>query len=109
MIVLQVSAVMAFLFAPPIAGELAWRWWRGRRPRSRRVIGVGAGVALVLEAAVVALGLANREVAGYLLFGIGMITIVIFMTAYYAWRARSVAKRWWRRAETENDPSRNRA
>lgn len=43
---------------------------------------------------------------GYLLLEISVITIL--MTAYYAWRARTVAKRWCR-AEAENDPGRHRA
>lgn len=72
-------------------------------------MGVGAAIAVVLEAALVGIGIANGTLGGYLLFGIGVVTIVIFMTAYYAWRARRIAQCWWGRAEAENDPSRNRA
>jgi hypothetical protein len=99
---MQVVALMAFLLATPIAGELAWQWLRRRRGSGRRIVGVGAAVGTALVAAVVGIGIANRTLGGYLLFGIGVITIVIFMTAYYAWRARSIANRWWGRAEAKN-------
>jgi hypothetical protein len=108
-IVLQVLAVMAIFLAPAVAGELAWQWLRQRRGEGRRIVGVGAAIAVALVAADIAISIANPTLGGYLLFGIGVVTIVIFMTAYYAWRARSIAKRWWRRAEAENDPSRKRA
>jgi hypothetical protein len=108
-VVLQVLAVMAIFLVPAVAGELAWQWIRRRRGSGRRVVGVGAAIAVALVAADIAIDIANPTLGGYLLFGIGVVTIVIFMTTYYAWRARSIAKRWWRRAEAENDPSHNRA
>jgi uncharacterized membrane protein len=108
-IVLQVLAVIAIFLAPAVAGELAWQWLRRRRGGGRRIVGVGAAIAVALVAADLAIGITSPMLGGYLLFGIGVVTIVVFMTAYYAWRARRIAKRWWRRAEAENDPSRNRA
>jgi hypothetical protein len=108
-IVLQVLAVIASLLAPAVAGEVAWQWLRRRRGDGRRRVGVGAAIAIVLEAAAVGIGIANGTLGGYLVFGIGVGTIVIFMTAYYAWRARRIARWWWGRAEAENDPSRDRA
>lgn len=74
----------------------------------RGPVGIGAAIAVALEAAVLGIGIVNRTLGGYLLFGIGVVTIVIFMTAYYAWRARRIAKSWWGRAQAENDPSRSR-
>ncbi len=109
MIVLRVLAVIGIFLAPAVAGELAWQWLRRRRGDGRRIVGVGAATAIALVAADLALDVANPTLGGYLLFGIGVVTIVIFMTSYYAWRARSIAKRWWRRAEAENDPTRKRA
>lgn len=109
MIALQILAVVAIFLAPAAAGELAWQWLRRRRGDGRRIVGVGGAIGVVLVAADLAIGIANPTFGGYLLFGIGAVTIVIFVTAYYAWRARSIAKRWWRRAEAENDPDRNRA
>jgi peptidoglycan/LPS O-acetylase OafA/YrhL len=108
-IVLQVVVVIGIFLAPAVAGELAWQWLRRRRRYGRRIVGVGAATAIALVAADLALDVANPTIGGYLLFGIGVVTIVIFMTAYYAWRARNIAKRWSRRAEAENDPSRKRA
>ena len=107
-VALQVLAVIAIFLAPAVAGELAWQWLRRRRGHGRLIVGVGAGIGVALVAVDLAIDIANPTLGGYLLFGIGVVTIVIFMTAYYAWRARSIAKRWWRRAEAENDPNRNR-
>ena len=108
MIVLQVLAVIASLCAPAVAGEVAWQWLRRRRGDGRRRVGVGAAIGVVLEAAAVGIGIANGTLGGYLVFGIGVGTIVIFMTAYYAWRAGRIAQSWWGRAQAENDPSRDR-
>jgi hypothetical protein len=99
---------MASFLAPLVAGELAWQWLRRRRGDGRGGVGVGAAIAVVLETAAVAIGIANGTLGGYLVFGIGVVSIVIFMTAYYAWRARRIARRWWGRAEAENDPRQNR-
>lgn len=76
-IALQVLAVMAVFLAPAVAGELAWQWLRRRRADSRRILGVGAAIAVALVAADVGIGIADPTLGGYLLFGIGVVTIVI--------------------------------
>jgi hypothetical protein len=109
---LQVLAMLAFLVAVAFAAELAWHWLRWRQLRNGvdigtmpgsvgrfygfRPRGAAAGFGLALVAAAVALGVANPTVGGYVLFGIGLVTGIILMTAYYAWRLRAIA-RWWGR------------
>jgi hypothetical protein len=110
--VLQVLPLLAFLVAVAFAAELAWHWLRrwqlrkgvdiGTMPQSLgRFYGLGpkgaaAGFGLALVAGAVALGFANPTLGGYVVFAIGVVTIVILMTAYYAWRLRAIA-RWWGR------------
>jgi hypothetical protein len=94
------------LFLPAVAGELAWRWIRGRHGRRRWFPGVGAAVGILLVAASVAIGITNETLGGYPLFAIGVASLVILMTAYYAWRARAIAFRWWQRSRAGNDQSR---
>jgi hypothetical protein len=122
--VLQLIPLLAFLVAIAFAGELAWHYLRWRRlhqgvdigtmPFSLgryyglRAKGAGAGIALALFVAAIAIGLANPTLGGYLFVGVGIAAFVILMTAYYVWRARAISRRWWRRAEAENDPARNR-
>jgi hypothetical protein len=122
--VLQLIPLLAFVIALAFAGELAWQYLRWRRlhqgidigtmPFSLgryyglRAKGAGAGLALALFVAAIGIGLANETLGGYLVFGVGGAALIILMTAYFAWRARAIARRWWRRAEAENDPARNR-
>jgi hypothetical protein len=44
--------------------------------------------------------------AGYLVFGLVMIVIVALLTAYLVWYSRTVGKKWWKRAQDKNDPTR---
>lgn len=37
------------------------------------------------------MGITNPTLGGYVLSGLGVVTIVIFMTSYYFWPARSIA------------------
>ncbi len=120
----QLIPLIAFLVAIALAGELAWHYLRWRRLRQGTDIGMmpfslgrywglgakgaGAGIALALFAAAIAVGLANPTLGGYIFIGVGIAAFVVLMTAYYVWRARSISRRWWRRAEAENDPERNR-
>lgn len=46
--------------------------------------------------------------AGYFVFALVMILIVVLMTACLVWYSRAVGKRWWKRAENENDPARRK-
>jgi hypothetical protein len=109
--VMQLFAFFAFLVAVAFAAELAWHWLRWRRLREGidigtmpwsvgrlygfRPKGAAAGFGLALVAGAIALGVANPQLGGYLVFGIGIVAGVILMTAYYAWRLRTIA-RWWR-------------
>lgn len=108
-VVLPVLALVAFLVAVAFAAELAWHWLRSKQLRKGVDIGTmpgsigrfygfhprgaAAGFGLALVAAAFALGVANPTVGGYVLFGIAVVTGIIFMTAYYAWRLRAIA-RW---------------
>src|SRR5712691_9062316 len=119
---LQLIPLLAFLVVVGLAGELAWHYLRWRRLQhgtdigtmpfslgrywGLRAKGAGAGIALALFAAAIAIGLANPTLGGYLFVGVGIASFVVLMTAYYVWRARAISRRWWRRAEAENDPGR---
>lgn len=119
---LQLIPVVAMLGLSAIAGEFAWHYLRWRlqhrgtdlpltpfslrRYWGFRAKGVGAAIVLALYGAAIAVGLANSTLGGYLFFGVGVAVLVIFMTAYYTWRARTIARGWWRRAEAKNDPAR---
>jgi hypothetical protein len=121
--VLQIIPLLAVLIAIALAGELAWQYLRWRRLNHGTDIGAmpfslglyyalgakgaGAGIALALFVAAIAIGIANPTLGGYMIFGVGIAALVILMTAYYVWRARATSRRWWRRAEAENDPARN--
>ena len=121
---LQLIPVVAMVGISAFAGEFAWhyvRWrlqHRGtdlpmtpfslRRHWGFRAKGVGAAIVLTLYAAAIAVGLADSRLGGYLFFGVGVAVLVIFMTAFYTWRARTIARGWWHRAEAENDPARRR-
>lgn len=74
-----------------------------RRYWGFRAKGIGAAIVVALYAGAIAVGLADSTLGGYLFFGVGVAVLIIFMMAFYTWRARSVARRWWRRAEAEND------
>ena len=118
---LQVFAVLAFLGAFVLLPELVWGLLRLRRLRQGVDIGVmpfglgywyglrlwaaAFGFALALIAGAIALGVTNPVVGGYVVFAIGVLAIVVLMTAYNIWRARSIARRWSRRADAENDPA----
>jgi hypothetical protein len=40
---------------------------------------------------------------GYFIFGLVMLAIIALMTAFYVWRGRSIASKWWKKAERAND------
>jgi hypothetical protein len=45
---------------------------------------------LALYAAAIAVGFADSTLGGYLVFGVGVAVLIVFMTAYYTWRFRSI-------------------
>jgi len=120
---LQVIAIVAFLVVLILLPEVTWHLLRLRRLRSGvdigtmpwslgywyglRLKGAVVGLAFALVAGVIALGASNPTLGGYLIFGIGLIAAVILITAYYVWRARTIANNWWRRAHAKNDAARN--
>jgi hypothetical protein len=120
---LQLVPFVAVLTISAFAGEFAWHYVRWRRQHQGdlpmapfslrrywafRAKGVGAAIVLALFAAAIAVGLADSTVGGYLFFGVGMAVLVVFMTAYYTWRLRTIA-RWWGRGDAAGrDPARNR-
>ena len=121
---LPLIPLVAMLAISAFAGEFAWHYVRWRRQHWRtdlpitpfslrrywafRAKGVGAAIVLALFAATIAVGLADSTLGGYLFFGVGAAVLIVFMTAYRTWRARSIARWWWRRAEAASDPARNR-
>jgi hypothetical protein len=120
---LQLIPFVAMLAISAFAGEFAWHYvrWRLqhqsdlpmapfslRRYWAFRAKGVGAAIVLALFAAAIAVGLADSTVGGYLFFGVGAAVLAVFMTAYYTWRLRTIA-RWWGRGDTaDGNPARNR-
>jgi hypothetical protein len=120
---LQLIPFVAMLAISAFAGEFAWHYVRWRRQHhgdlpmapftlrrywAFRAKGVGAAIVLALFAAAIAVGLADSTVGGYLFFGVGAAVLAVFMTAYYTWRLRTIA-RWWGRGDTaDRDPARNR-
>jgi hypothetical protein len=40
---------------------------------------------------------------GYFIFGLVMLAIIVVLTALYVWRGRSIATKWWKKAEQAND------
>ena len=120
---LQLIPFVAMLAISAFAGEFAWHYVRWRRQHQShlpmapfslrrywafRAKGVGAAIVLALFAAAIAVGLADTTVGGYLFFGVGAAVLAVFMTAYYTWRLRTIA-RWWGRGDTaDRDPARNR-
>jgi len=120
---LELSPLVAMIAISAFAGEFAWHYVRWRRQHrgdlpmtpfslrrywAFRAKGVGAAIVLALFAATIAVGLADSTLGGYLFFGVGVAVLVIFMTAYYTWRLRTIARWWGRGAEAESDPARNR-
>jgi hypothetical protein len=108
-VLLELVPVLVWLVAIALAGELAWQWLRWRRLHRGTEIGTvqwslrrygglsakgaGAGIALALFAAAIAIGLASPTLGTYAFVGVCTATLVILMTAYYVWRARSISRR----------------
>ena len=121
---LELIPLVPMLAISAFAGEFAWHYVRWRRQHrgtdlpmtpfslrrywAFRAKGVGAAIVLALFVAAIAVGLADSTLGGYLFFGVGVVVLVIFVTAYYTWRLRTIASWWGRGAEGESDPARNR-
>lgn len=66
-----------------------------RRYWGFRAKGVGAAIVVALYVAAIAVGLADSTPGGYLFFAVGVVVLVIFMTAVGTWGARARARSWW--------------